>query len=160
MNQPNQPNPTRYDAPAVFGPSLMPDSSACENCENWTISFETTRDAAAKLLPRFFELDERAFVSVHRITYRGVNYLAGGEYRELAISVDAVYNGPKETIKAAFTLPGRPPSIRSTTAQSMAAGPSVIMRNSRLGGYFERFRKSIAVANAPPGCSCQGFGSP
>jgi len=103
MNKPNQPTPTRYDAPAVFGPSLMPDRSACEDCENWTISFETTRDAAARLLPRFFELDERAFVSVHRITYRGVDYLAGGEYRELAIGVDAVYNGPQETIKAAFT---------------------------------------------------------
>jgi len=92
----------RYDSPAVFGPSLMPDRSPCDDAETSVISFETTRDAAAKLLPRFYELDDRPIVSVYRITYRGVDYLAGGEYREAVISVDAVYNGPNETIKAAF----------------------------------------------------------
>jgi hypothetical protein len=48
----------------------------------------------------------------------------------------------------------------SAKAQKMAAGPSVISVNSRLGGYFVVLRKSSAVRTAPPSCGCQGLGSP
>lgn len=98
---PDQPY-VRYDAPAIFGPSLMPDVSPCSSAETSAIVFETTADAAAKLLPRFYELD-KPIITLYRITYRGLNYLAGGDYHEAVISVDAVYNGPDETIKAGFT---------------------------------------------------------
>jgi len=91
----------RYDAPAVFGPSLMPETSPASYAETSAIVFETTEDAARKLLPRFYEL-ERPVITIYRLTYRGMNYLAGGEYRELVVNVDASYNGPNETLKAAF----------------------------------------------------------
>jgi len=51
------------------------------------------------------------------------------------------------------------PRMRSANAQKIAAGPSVIARNSRLGGYFVVLRKSISVF-ATVGCDCQWLGSP
>ena len=42
-----------------------------------------------------------------------------------------------------------PPDIAVGNRAEMAAGPSVISRNSRLGGYFVVFRKSITVADGP-----------
>src|SRR5215467_3021440 len=52
------------------------------------------------------------------------------------------------------------PVHRSARAHSIAAGPSVISRKARLGGYFVVFRKSMTVAVVPPGCTCQWLGSP
>jgi hypothetical protein len=79
----------------------MPDISPASFAETSAIVFETTEDAARKLLPRFYEL-ERPVITIYRLTYQGMNYLAGGEYREAVICVDASYNGPDETIKAPF----------------------------------------------------------
>ena len=92
----------RYDMPALFGPSLMPDQSRVALAEAVIIPFETTADAAARLLPRFFELTERPIVTVSRIDYHDVDYLGGRGYREVVISVGAVYTGPGPRMEAAF----------------------------------------------------------
>lgn len=92
----------RYDMPALFGPSLMPDQTHVARAEAVIISYETTRDTAARLLPRFFELPDSAVVSVSRIDYDGVDYLGGRGYREVVVSVGAVYPGADGPLQAAF----------------------------------------------------------
>lgn len=93
---------TRYDMPAVFGPSLMPDQTHVPLAEVVAVSFETSKDAAAKLLPRFFELGDKATVSISRIDYQDVDYLGGRGYREVVVSVNAVYHGPSGAVNAGY----------------------------------------------------------
>ncbi len=93
---------TRYDMPALFGPSLMPDQSRVPHAEAIIISYETTRDAAAQLLPRFFEVPDAPVVSVSRIDYAGVDYLGGRGYREIVVTVSAIYQGAEGPLQAAF----------------------------------------------------------
>ena len=95
-------NQTRFDMPVVFGPSIMPDESHIPHAEVVAIVFETTKDAAAKLLPRYFELADSAVISVTRIEYQGVDYLGGRSYSEVVLSVRSVYRGEGETITAGF----------------------------------------------------------
>lgn len=92
----------RYDMPVLFGPSPMPDESQIPQAEAIVIPFETTRDAAARLLPRHFDLAERAIVSVSRIDYHHVDYLGGRGYREVVVSVAAIHDGPGGRVEAAF----------------------------------------------------------
>ena len=93
----------RYDMPAMFGPSLMPEQSLVPQAETVIISFETTRDAAAKLLPRFFEVpDDKPVVTVSRIDYQGVDYLGGRGYREVVLSVSAVFRGAEGAMLGTF----------------------------------------------------------
>lgn len=94
--------PVRFDMPAVFGPSLMPDQSRIAQAEAISISFETTRDAAARLLPRHFSLADDATVTVSRMDYQGLEYLGGRGYREVVISVAAVHESPQGRLHAGF----------------------------------------------------------
>ncbi|RJG01368.1 acetoacetate decarboxylase family protein [Noviherbaspirillum sedimenti] len=95
-------NPTRFYMPAVFGPSNIPDESHIPHAEVVSIVFETTRDAAAKLLPRHFELGDLPLITVSRIEYQEVDYLGGRSYSEVVVSVRAVYRGMGEPIAAGF----------------------------------------------------------
>lgn len=92
----------RYDMPVQFGPSPMPNHTHVPAAEAIVIPFETTRDAAALLLPRHFELADAAVVSVSRIDYHDVDYLGGRGYREVVVSVAAVHQGRDGRIEAAF----------------------------------------------------------
>ncbi|MFC5463097.1 acetoacetate decarboxylase family protein [Massilia niabensis] len=92
----------RYDMPALFGPSLMPDQTQVPHAEVIVVSYETARDAAARLLPRFFELPDTAVISVSHIDYHDIDYLGGRGYREVVISVGAVYDGPEGPLQAGF----------------------------------------------------------
>ena len=92
----------RYDMPTAFGPSIYKTVTRVPELVLINTSFETTRDAAAALLPRYFELNDDNTVFVNRLTYKGVDYLGGREYREILIGVNAVYNGPKERLAAPY----------------------------------------------------------
>jgi acetoacetate decarboxylase len=93
---------TRYDMPVLFGPSPMPDMTHVPRAEAIVIPFETTREAAARLLPRHFRVADKPTVSVSRIDYHDVDYLGGRGYREVVISVAASFDGAGGRIDAAY----------------------------------------------------------
>jgi hypothetical protein len=101
MPKTTMPQP-RYDMPVLFGPSPMPDETHVPRAEAIVIPFETSREAAARLLPRHFRVADRPIVSVSRIDYHGVDYLGGRGYREVVISVAATFDGARDHIEAAF----------------------------------------------------------
>lgn len=79
----------RRDMPALFGPSVTPDCSHIPFAEVVAISFETSREAAARLLARFFLPTDPPVVTVTRIDYHDVDYLGGRGYREIVVSIGA-----------------------------------------------------------------------
>lgn len=81
----------RFDMPALFGPSPVPDRSVIPFAEVISISFETSRAAAGRLLPRFFQAADPPIVTVTRIDYCDVDYLGGRGYREIVVSVSALH---------------------------------------------------------------------
>ena len=91
----------RYDMPAQFGPSLLPDQSETE-ATVVVVSFETTSDAVRSILPRFFSAPEKPTISFSRISYENVDYLGGRGYQEIVVGVSAVYEGGGRRIEANF----------------------------------------------------------
>ena len=81
----------RFDMPALFGPSVVPDRSVVPFAEVVSISFETTVEAAGRLMPRFFKPAGPPVVTVTRIDYHDVDYLGGRGYREIVVSVGALH---------------------------------------------------------------------
>lgn len=69
----------------------MPDRSVIPFAEVISISFETSRAAAGRLLPRFFQAAAPPIVTVTRIDYCDVDYLGGRGYREIVVSVSALH---------------------------------------------------------------------
>ncbi|WP_347270682.1 acetoacetate decarboxylase family protein [Rhizorhabdus histidinilytica] len=81
----------RFDMPALFGPSLIPDRTIVPFAEVVSISFETTTQAAARLMPRFFTPADPPIVTISRIDYREVDYLGGRGYGEIVVTVGALH---------------------------------------------------------------------
>jgi Acetoacetate decarboxylase (ADC) len=79
----------RYDMPALFGSSVMPDCSVIPFAEVVSVSFETSAAAAERLVARFFRPTDPPVVTVTRIDYHDVDYLGGRGYREIVVSIGA-----------------------------------------------------------------------
>jgi hypothetical protein len=92
----------RYDMPVAFGPSLMPDRSEVRDAEVVALSFETTAEAAAALLPPGFRPAARPAISVTRITYPSVEYLGGRGYNEIVVAVAAEVETDSGPIAAGY----------------------------------------------------------
>ncbi|ARR54748.1 hypothetical protein HY78_15545 [Rhizorhabdus wittichii DC-6] len=92
----------RYDMPIAFGPSLMPDRSEVRDAEVVALSFETTVDGAAALLPPGMVPAERPGFSVTRITYPSVEYLGGRGYCEVVLAVAARFRAADGDIVAGY----------------------------------------------------------
>jgi acetoacetate decarboxylase len=76
--------------PTVFGPSLIPDRSTWGHVEMVNLTFMTSRRAASALVPAGVEVvGERPLVSVSRMTYADVDYLAGGGYNEITVGISS-----------------------------------------------------------------------
>jgi Acetoacetate decarboxylase (ADC) len=81
---------SRYEMPTVFGPSLIPDHSTWGGVEMVSVSFATSRAAATALVPDGVDVvGEEPVVTVSRMTYTNVDYLAGGGYNEVTVGVAA-----------------------------------------------------------------------
>lgn len=92
----------RYDMPIAFGPSLMPDQSIVPDAQVVALSFETTADAAASLLPPGMEPADRPGFSVTRITYPSVEYLGGRGYSEIVVAIAARFRATEGDIAAGY----------------------------------------------------------
>lgn len=121
----------RRDMPAIFGPSLMPEMTHVPAIDAAAISFETTADAAAPLLPRFFSLPDRPLITVTRMLYAGVDYMGGRGYAELVLSVSAVYEGPDGRLQGNYF-----PVLWVDDVSAVIAGREY-MGYAKLGGQIE-----------------------
>jgi len=95
---------TRYDTPAPFGPSLLPNVSHYDDVQVLALSFVTQPEAVAPLIPRFYELAPEAVITVSQRTLKGVDYTKGRGYNILSVNVGVVYRGPHETVNGSHTL--------------------------------------------------------
>jgi hypothetical protein len=75
--------------PVVFGPTEIPEVSVWNRVTMVSASFVTTYDAARPLVPAALEIPDRPVVTVSRMSYAGVDYLAGRGYNEVTVGVTA-----------------------------------------------------------------------
>lgn len=80
----------KYDMPAVFGPSLLPDLTTFGEVGMVSISYVTTAEAAAPLVPHHFRVPDEPVVTFSRMTYDKVDYLGGRGYQELTVGIGVV----------------------------------------------------------------------
>lgn len=81
----------KYEMPVVFGPTEIPDVSVWNQVTMVSVSFVTTFGAARPLVPAALEIPERPVVTVSRMSYAGVDYLAGRGYNEVTVGVTAAH---------------------------------------------------------------------
>jgi hypothetical protein len=77
----------KYEMPIVFGPTEIPDLSRWGEVDMVSTSFVTTFDAARSLVPAALDVPERPVVTVSRMSYRDVDYLAGRGYNEVTVGI-------------------------------------------------------------------------
>ncbi|MGH2937941.1 MAG: acetoacetate decarboxylase family protein [Solirubrobacterales bacterium] len=80
----------RYDMPANFGPSIMPDTSVTGHQLVAGIGFETEPDALAAILPSHFRPAREPIVQVTAHPVRGVDWLHGRGYNIVTVSASVV----------------------------------------------------------------------
>jgi hypothetical protein len=81
----------KYEMPVVFGPTEIPEVSVWNRVTMVSVSFVTTFDAARPLVPAALEIPERPVVTVSRMSYAGVDYLAGRGYNEVTVGITATH---------------------------------------------------------------------
>jgi acetoacetate decarboxylase len=69
----------------------VPDRTVVAFAQVASISFETSPDAAERLVPRFFRPTDPPVITVSRIDYHDVDYLGGRGYREIVVTVSALH---------------------------------------------------------------------
>lgn len=93
----------RYEMPTVFGPSLIPAVSVWGQVEMVSVSFVSDRSAVAALVPPGIDIAaERPAVTVSRMTYRDVDYLAGGGYNEVTVGVAASVDDEDGPVRGSY----------------------------------------------------------
>ena len=81
----------KYEMPVVFGPTEIPEVSVWNRVTMVSVSFVTTFDAARPLVPAALEIPDRPVVTVSRMSYAGVDYLAGRGYNEVTVGITATH---------------------------------------------------------------------
>jgi len=96
-----------YVMPAHFGSSAMGwDGKVAHYADitALTVVYTTEPDAAAKLLPPGFVVNDPAIVSVSHVMCRGVDFMAGGGYNLVAVNVSARFEGKRDKATGNFAL--------------------------------------------------------
>lgn len=92
----------RYDMPALFGPSPIPDNTIVENARSIVLSVPISASSAETLLPDHFGAPDSPVLSVAYVQYDSVDYLGGRGYNEIVVTVSAIHEGPDRVIAAAY----------------------------------------------------------
>ncbi len=92
----------KYDMPAVFGPSLLPDVTTFGRVDMVSISYVTTVEAASALVPYHFRLPGEPVVTFSRMTYDEVDYLGGRGYHELTMGISAFHESEQGNVSGAY----------------------------------------------------------
>ncbi|MGX7727518.1 acetoacetate decarboxylase family protein [Rhodococcus sp. 5G237] len=94
----------RLDMPASFGASQMPPVSTGATGWSARVTFETSKDAVADLLPSFYQLTDTPTVMISYARLSNLDWLAGRGYSLVAVHIDAIFRGKKETVQGPFSL--------------------------------------------------------
>jgi len=94
----------RYDMPVAFGPSIAPPVS--EGFETYTanITYRTSRDAIAALLPGWFEPADEQMMTATYTRMVNMEWMGGRNYNIAAVSVNVVCTAGPEPIAGPYTL--------------------------------------------------------
>ncbi len=117
----------RYEMPIFFGPTDMPDVSIWSGVEMVSTGFVTTAEAVRPFVPVAFDLPDEPTVTFSRMTYAGVDYLAGRGYNELTVGVTATYAGA-QSVRGSFML-----AVWVDDARAISAGRE-FLGYGKLGG--------------------------
>lgn len=94
----------RYDMPATFGPSPIPDRTFIADAAALVLTFETAFDSIRPFVPAHFRLPERPAISVSHVSYRDVDYLGGRGYNEVVVTVTAERGEDESRISGGYAL--------------------------------------------------------
>lgn len=91
--------------PASFGPTeTLPVTTVDSGGWAARVIFETSREAVADLLPRFFEVADTPRVTLAYSRLMGLDWLGGRDYNLLGVFVDAIYRGRGGTVEAPYPV--------------------------------------------------------
>ena len=92
----------RYDMPVVFGPSLIPDETVYNDVEIVSVSYHTSIDAVAELLPYHLHARDEPVVTISRMTYDEVDFLDGRSYSEVTVGITAEFDEDGTTRRGSY----------------------------------------------------------
>jgi len=90
--------------PISFGPLPPHPAGKFEDVRTLMVVMRTTEESIARLLPPGFEPTSEALLYCYVQRCRGVNFLAGGEYRLFGCNVSARYVGSGPVLEGQFAL--------------------------------------------------------
>jgi len=93
-----------YLMPVAFGPLPPHPAGVFQDVRTLTAVFTTTSEAIARVLPAPFTPGRCPQVIAYVQRCRGVNFLAGGEYRLMGVNVSASFPAPTGPIEGEFAL--------------------------------------------------------
>jgi len=93
---------SRYDLPAVFGPSPFPEVTSMGSVQTLSVPFLTEPAAMAELLPPTFRPADEPVVTVSHTMNREVDYMGGRGYNIARVSFAAVFTGEEEILAAPY----------------------------------------------------------
>lgn len=94
----------RYDMPASFGPSQVPEQTEIKKASVLALSCPVSADDLAEVIPVHFNLPEKPNLTVAYVSYQDVDYLGGRGYNEIVISLDAQARDGDTVTDAPFAL--------------------------------------------------------
>jgi len=94
----------RYEMPPSFGPSRAPDVEADFDVHGSTVEFESSEDALAPLLPRWFRPTPHPIVSFGYRHMRGMRWMGGRDYQILRVGISVMCEATGETAPNNFGL--------------------------------------------------------
>jgi acetoacetate decarboxylase len=99
-------DPTKiYQMPQIMGPLYDKENLPgipYPAIENYAIQFQTDREAAKNLVPDCYQVDQKPVVTVVFGYYRGLDFLAGGDYNIAAVQVSARFDGKQDHVKGDY----------------------------------------------------------
>jgi hypothetical protein len=94
----------RYDMPASFGPSMVPEQTEVSRAEALVLTTPTIRSAVERLVPSHFQVPDDPVLTIAHMAYHGVDYLGGRSYNEIVVSVSASFSGADGAVDASLAL--------------------------------------------------------
>jgi acetoacetate decarboxylase len=94
----------RYDMPVAFGPSIAPPVSEGFETDTAAITYRTTKDAIARLLPRWFEPADQQLVTVTYTRMVNMEWMGGRNYNIVNVGCNVVCVAGAEPFDGKYTL--------------------------------------------------------
>lgn len=100
-----EPDPDqRYDMPVAFGPSSAPAVETGFETFTTSITYTTSKDAVARLLPRWFEPADQPCLIVSYTRMINMTWMGGRNYNIVNVSANVQTAAELEPISARYTL--------------------------------------------------------